>query len=81
VVTDWKNKSVKVVDTENMCITSEKRVKKANRLSSITTVNDDRVAVSITITGVDKVFFYSVSTTGVIKDTHKSFVSTNHFSV
>jgi hypothetical protein len=70
VVTDFINTSVKVVDTRTRCVTSQIQLSDAG--CEITSVNVDQVAVSANIKGVNKILVFSVSSSGIISDTHRS---------
>lgn len=72
VVTDKVNKSVKVADTRDRTVKSEILLSKADGIFSISSINDDQVAVAALFTGVQRILFFSVSATGDITDTHRS---------
>jgi DNA-binding beta-propeller fold protein YncE len=71
VVSDHSNKSVKVIDTRDLRVTSEKRISHADFVWSLTSVNDNQIAVSVGTRGVVKILFFSVSTSGIISGTDK----------
>jgi DNA-binding beta-propeller fold protein YncE len=63
-----ENMSVKVFDTRNELATSEIHLNEAESIWASTSVNDDQVAVSVSIKGKGKILFFSVSPSGIISD-------------
>lgn len=72
VVADENNKSVKVIDLKSTSVSSEIYLSEADHTECVTTVNDDQVAVCVTVKGVNKFLLFSVSASGVISNSHAS---------
>jgi DNA-binding beta-propeller fold protein YncE len=74
VVADNANKRIKVVDTKSKCVTSEVCIAAVN-IWSITSVNNEKVCVSVSLPGLAnyQIQFFSVSASGVIQTTNQLY--------
>jgi DNA-binding beta-propeller fold protein YncE len=73
VVMDHSNKSVKVIDIQSKHVTSEIGIE-AEYIWSVTSVSDDQVAVSVTLSGARcQIQLFIVSASGVIQRTNQVY--------